>query len=256
MRLGEENTLIGTPFWRFLNYGFAPTVKYFATHRLGSRSREKVLESLSVSEFAALIGVKEENSENVARANVLSMVNKMRDQVESDSEGRKIKDVLGSESSISRLIILEIAVRSNRFKSFLETGTQHGLSAFVVNESARRYSPAMTIASFDVSHEQYFVRSEGATYSLLAWPIRRNFKKETLDFKLDPLLFFHDSDHSYENMFFEFQWAWDHLGADVLISDDIDGNDAFFDFCESTGVTGYRIMIDDGPAVGFAMRSL
>lgn len=248
--------MIGTPLWRILNYGVYPTFKYFATHRLGSRSQEKILESLSVSDFAALIGVKGENSENVSRENVLSMVKKMRDQVKSDSEGRKIKDVLGSESSIARLIILELAIRSNTFKSFLETGTQHGLSAFVVNESAKRYSPTMDIVSFDVSHKQYFVRSAGVTYSLLASPVRRNFKKETLDFKHDPLLFFHDSDHSYENMFFEFQWAWDHLEAEVLISDDIDGNDAFFDFCKSTGVTGYRIVIDNGPAVGFAKRGV
>lgn len=248
--------MIGTPLWRILNYGLYPTFKYFATHRLGSRSQEKILESLRVSDFAALIGVKGENYENVSRENVLSLVKKMREQVESDSEGRKIKDVLGSESSIARLIILELAIRSDRFKSFLETGTQHGLSAFVVNESAKRYSPTMNIASFDVSHEQYFVRSEGVIYSLLASPVRRNFKKETLDFKSDPLLFFHDSDHSYENMFFEFLWAWDHLKAEVIISDDIDGNDAFFDFCKSAGVTGYRIMIDDGPAVGFAKRGL
>ena len=100
------------------------------------------------------------------------------------------------------------------------------------------------------------MRSAGVTYSALSWPARKNFKKETLNLKRDPLIFFHDSDHSYENMFFEFQWAWNNLQAEVIISDDIDGNDAFFDFCESSGISGYRIMIDDGPAVGFAMRGL
>jgi hypothetical protein len=125
-----------------------------------------------------------------------------------------------------------------------------------VSESARQYSPEMNIASFDVSHEQYFVRSAGVTYTSLLWPVRKNFKKETLNLKRDPLIFFHDSDHSYENMFFEFQWAWNNLLAEVIISDDIDGNDAFFDFCKSSGISGYRIMIDDGPAVGFAMRGL
>lgn len=248
--------MIGTPLWRILNYGVAPTFKYFATHRLGSRSQEKVLESLSVSSFAALIGLKEENWESVSRINVLAMVKKMRDQVELDSEGWKIKDVLGYESSIARLIVLELAIRSARFKSFLETGTQHGLSAFVVSETAKRYSPTMKVASFDVSHRQYFVKSEGVTYFSLAWPVRRNFKRETLNFKRNPLLFFHDSDHSYENMFFEFLWAWNYLQAEAIISDDIDGNDAFYDFCNSVGIVGYRILIDDGPAVGFAIRNL
>jgi hypothetical protein len=241
--------------WRVLNYGFLPTLKYFISHRLGSKSRNKNLEEMSLASFAKLIGV-EEDSERDSRAIVASMVNQMRDQMKIESDGRKIKNVLGSDSSIARLIILELAIRSSRFNSFLETGTQHGLSAFVVNESARRYSLDMNIASFDVSHEQYFVKSAGVTYFALLWPVRRNFKKETLNMKLDPLLFFHDSDHSYENMFFEFQWAWNHLQAQAIISDDVDGNDAFFDFCKSSGITGYRIMIDHGPAVGFVMRNI
>ncbi len=248
--------MIGTPLWRTLNYGIIPTLKYFASHRLGSKSPNKDLEALSIASFAELIGIKEADPESDSRATVVSMVHQMRAQMELESDGQKIKNVLGSDSSIARLIILELAIRSNRFGSFLETGTQHGLSAFVVSESAKRYSPEMKISSFDVSHEQYFVRSAGVTYSALSWPARKNFKKETLNLRRDPLIFFHDSDHSYENMFFEFQWAWNNLQAEVIISDDIDGNDAFFDFCETSGISGYRIMIDDGPAVGFAMRGL
>lgn len=251
-----EKNLVGTPIWRILNYGIVPTFKYFVTHRLGLKSQNKNLETLTVSDFAVLIGMKGENSESISRENVLSMVQDMREQVDLDSKGRSIKDVLGVESSVARLLILEIAIRSKRFRSFLETGTQHGLSAFVVNESAKMNSLSMNIASFDVSHEQYFVRSEGVNYSLLTRPVRKNFKSQTLALKEEPLLFFHDSDHSYENMLFEFEWAWNHLNAEVIISDDIDGNNAFFDFCKSAGITGYRIMIDEGPAVGFVVRSL
>jgi predicted O-methyltransferase YrrM len=58
---------------------------------------------------------------------------------------------------------------------------------------------------------------------------------------LEPLLaklksvdiFFHDSLHTYENMIFEFQNAWAHLRTGgVLLSDNIDDNSAFYDFCK------------------------
>ncbi|ACV11301.1 conserved hypothetical protein [Halorhabdus utahensis DSM 12940] len=56
---------------------------------------------------------------------------------------------------------------------------------------------------------------------------------------LEPLLtdigpidiFCHDSDHSYENMMFEFNTAQEHLHSEgVVLSDDVDWNDAFMDF--------------------------
>jgi hypothetical protein len=44
-------------------------------------------------------------------------------------------------------------------------------------------------------------------------------------------LFFHDSDHSYSTMTFEYSTAWPHLTAEgVLGSDDVDRNSAFGEF--------------------------
>jgi predicted O-methyltransferase YrrM len=44
-------------------------------------------------------------------------------------------------------------------------------------------------------------------------------------------MFLHDSEHSYDNMFFEFEWAYEHLSPNgVLCSDDINWNNAYFDF--------------------------
>ena len=51
--------------------------------------------------------------------------------------------------------------------------------------------------------------------------------------QVQPTIFFHDSAHSYDVMTFEFGWALDHLpSGGVLVSDDIDWNDAFCDFAE------------------------
>jgi predicted O-methyltransferase YrrM len=45
-------------------------------------------------------------------------------------------------------------------------------------------------------------------------------------------LFFHDSDHSKSNMLFEFDTIWPHLKENgIIVSDDINLNDAFKEFC-------------------------
>jgi hypothetical protein len=211
---------------------------------------------LAASDFAKLVGIHEPNPEDTSRASVLTMMHAMRASAEAELDGVKIKSVLESDSSISRLILLELITRSGQFKSFIETGTQHGLSAYVVGETAQRLGHQMSVSSFDVTHNQYFVRSSGSKYFCLSWPARSRFKDLTPNISSEPLIFFHDSDHSYENMLFEFNWAWKNLNAAVIISDDIDGNDAFYDFCESLQIKGYRILLDSGQAVGFAMRGL
>ena len=45
-------------------------------------------------------------------------------------------------------------------------------------------------------------------------------------------IFYHDSEHSYNNMWFEFNSAWESLkSGGLLLSDDITENKAFADFC-------------------------
>ncbi len=49
-------------------------------------------------------------------------------------------------------------------------------------------------------------------------------------------LFFHDSDHSYRNMLFEFEAVWPHLSDGcVMLAHDANQNDAFLDFSDRTG---------------------
>jgi predicted O-methyltransferase YrrM len=68
--------------------------------------------------------------------------------------------------------------------------------------------------------------------------------------KLTPLLrkvaeidiFLHDSDHSYQNMLWEFQTAWKYLKAGgLLLAHNIDTNEAFSDFCQGHSVKGYSL---------------
>ena len=51
-------------------------------------------------------------------------------------------------------------------------------------------------------------------------------------------MFLHDSDHSYENMTWEFEVAYSAIDkGGLLLSDDVLANDSFSDFCISKGLT-------------------
>ncbi|MDD5255360.1 MAG: class I SAM-dependent methyltransferase [Candidatus Omnitrophica bacterium] len=71
------------------------------------------------------------------------------------------------------------------------------------------------------------------------WHLTLGPSKEKLPPLLDELgsidLFYHDSDHSYENMMFEFHAALPRLAdGGFVVSDDITDNRAFGDFCAQT----------------------
>ena len=67
-------------------------------------------------------------------------------------------------------------------------------------------------------------------------------------------MFFHDSHHAYDNMYLEFRWARNNLGAEILILDDIDLNNAYSNFCSENSLKKYRIKMDSGTTIGVATR--
>src|SRR5207245_5988852 len=75
------------------------------------------------------------------------------------------------------------------------------------------------------------------------WTLELGSSKEKLKPILDKSgsidMFFHDSEHTYENMIFEYSTAWRYLKpGGFLVSDDVDWNTAFADFAKGKGATG------------------
>ena len=67
------------------------------------------------------------------------------------------------------------------------------------------------------------------------WTLKIGLVKNILVPILDELgkidIFFHDSEHTYENMMYEFRNAWSHIRkGGLLLSDDVDWNNSFSDF--------------------------
>ena len=55
-------------------------------------------------------------------------------------------------------------------------------------------------------------------------------------------IFFHDSLHTFDNMTFEFNTAWPFIKKDgFLLSDDIAGNDAFYNFYSKMNLRSYAL---------------
>jgi len=65
------------------------------------------------------------------------------------------------------------------------------------------------------------------------WRLTLGKSQDILERLLDQLgeidIFLHDSEHSYDNMMFEFETAWRYLSS-LLLSHDVSWNRAFFDF--------------------------
>ena len=252
--------MIGSPFWRIRNYGLLATFNYFRFGKLGFQRQFSGLQTLSFQDFITYldnrIGIAYSEEIELTKSNVKLILSNLRLDYSKAVETQQIKNVLDATSSISRLILLEFLTRKKFFDTYIETGTQHGLTATLVGKTASRFNSSSQMYSIDVTDNAIISVEKNVNYVKLAAPARKNFKLITKQIMENQtkLLYFHDSDHSYENMLFEFNWAWNCLNAEFLVSDDIDGNSAFEDFCETMDISGVRVLIDDGPALGVAIR--
>lgn len=80
------------------------------------------------------------------------------------------------------------------------------------------------------------------------WTLNIGSSSEKLKPLLDRLgeinLFYHDSEHSYENMMFEFETAWEHLSTPgIILADNADWNKSFRDFCLEKRLKVVRVML-------------
>ena len=78
------------------------------------------------------------------------------------------------------------------------------------------------------------------------WHLELGSSSEKLPSLLENLgaidIFLHDSEHSYENMLWEYQTAWVYLkDRGILLSHNVEQNYAFPDFCQSAGVKGFLL---------------
>lgn len=250
---------IGTLFWRVKNYGISAAVKYVSSKFIKSNAENTTLVT-SLSEFDVLIN-RGTNSDVVAFYELYEEVFKVvlqRYQNFRSEGGVFKKGIIGREESQTKFIILAYLIHISNLDLIVETGTQYGCTAFIMDEFVRRKNTSDTVDlySFDVKHYERPGYSGNLNMVILHSPIRKKFESISLNLvnNRKSIMFFHDSDHTFENMTFEFEWAWNVLNVNYLIADDIDENSAFDDFLKRNKLTALKCKFDAGPTVGVVIR--
>ena len=246
----------GSVAWRFKNYGIYASYRYLYKDKLFKKFFEsnnvQVYPSLLMLDKACLkLGTKQipiiEQKTSIVLSHleekVLTFIKK----------GKLFKsNIVGKQASSTRLKLLAYLITAQRFELYCETGTQHGISAEFVSHFIEN---KMEVHTLDINKNMKLSSNPNIKYHILNTPVRKNFKLITKKIiKNKKIIFFHDSDHSYENMKFEFDWAWNKLNSQALVSDDIEGNNAFLEFAMENGLQPYFCKFDTGPMVGFVIR--
>lgn len=131
--------------------------------------------------------------------------------------------------------LLYAIVRMKKPSKVVETGVSEGVSSTLILSALER-NGAGRLSSIDVDPNVGRIVPGGLRHRwrLVIGSSREKLRGEVQDGQTD--VFFHDSDHSYENMLFEFNECWPHLPAGgILVCDDANWNNAFIHFCSNKG---------------------
>jgi predicted O-methyltransferase YrrM len=132
-------------------------------------------------------------------------------------------------------------VRAFKPGVMVETGVSHGYSSWIIlnamhkNGSGKLYS--IDLPDHD-TNDSYNITDESKVGWLVPqalrgpWQLKLGDARELLPALINDLdevdCFFHDSDHSYEHMTFEFECVYDKVkSGGLILSDDVDKNTSF-----------------------------
>lgn len=148
---------------------------------------------------------------------------------------------------ITRTAELYVLVRAFLPNTVIETGVSSGFSSTFIlqalEDNGRGFLYSIDAPNVDPSSTlpKGFASGWLVPASLRGrWNLILGRSFEALPALLDKVktvdLFLHDSEHTYENMTFEFRAAWKYLRkGGMLLSHDVFWNNAFSDFCKSVG---------------------
>jgi predicted O-methyltransferase YrrM len=143
--------------------------------------------------------------------------------------------------------VIYALVRIAKPRIVLETGVAAGVSSYCILLALENNGQQATLTSIDIGNTKFdgiVLPADRPIGWLVPASLRKNWKlvigsssdtlPETLRRSERVDLFLHDSEHSYENMLFEYSKVWPFLNTGgVIISDNIEWNDAFREFCHS-----------------------
>lgn len=141
--------------------------------------------------------------------------------------------------------ILYALVRITKPKIVIETGVGAGVSsAIILNALERNHEGHLYSIDAGLTRFDNIARIKSIGFLVPEnlkgrWTLKIGFSREILSPLLKQLgvidFFFHDSEHTYENMMFEYCASYKALKVSgMLVSDNIEWNNAFDEFCKRT----------------------
>ncbi|MEM3662695.1 MAG: class I SAM-dependent methyltransferase [Sulfolobales archaeon] len=157
--------------------------------------------------------------------------------------------ILGPSSRPRKAEILYAIVRLTKPYLVVETGVQCGISSAFILKALEKNGGEGMLYSIDLPDENILktIPPDNRGYQESGWLVPRELRYKwklilgRSQEKLVPLLeqlgeidiFIHDSEHSYENIMWEYTIAWTYLKpGGILLSDDVNLNNAFYDFAK------------------------
>jgi hypothetical protein len=141
--------------------------------------------------------------------------------------------------SFERLQILYVCIRHFKPKIVVETGVAGGATSLAILFAMHKNNLGK-LYSIDIGITDWFPSGYNVGYLVpdefrQRWNLTIGDSKKELPLLLESLekidLFFHDSDHSFEHMMFEFNTVFPYLKSDkIILSDDVNLNSSFTDF--------------------------
>ena len=244
----------GSILLRFLNYGAFPTFQYifFEKFRQSTRSMYGPSKTISENDLAVALELNQE---------VMLLVSNFYDEFiiacQEKFTSHKIKtDAISYNLTKNRLYCIGLALYKFRPNLYVETGTQHGISAEFADKFSKAIDLDLTVVSFDVNSDSLIIPNYDFKQIMLQKPVRKNFSRYLNKFRdnYNKIIFFHDSDHSYENMFSEFTTAWKILKPIAILSDDVNLNKSFSNFCRSKDLESIEFSLGHGNSVGLSKK--
>lgn len=251
---------IGSFYWRLKNYGFVRTLKFIFLHHflqkfgLLSVQYETKDEEALLHELAQVLGL---TYQKVFQIREFSREFLIVAAAEAKSRGIEIKrDVAGLNGPLMRLTVIGTTVYRFRPDHYIETGTQHGISAEFVHRLSLEYELQTRVISIDVDHDQTNIINSGYVHEVLKAPIAKSFLALLRIVALESVrvVFHHDSDHTYEHMSWELKTAAKLLGPIAIVCDDIEQHRAFSDFAKNFCGASYSFGVFGQSTCGLSLK--
>ena len=153
---------------------------------------------------------------------------------------------------------LYILCRTLQPETIVETGIAYGISSLYILKALEKNSFGRLYSIDSVFRPWQSEKMIGAILPINLrgrWNLvlgKSSEKLKDIVLQLGVIdIFIHDSLHTYKNMLYEFDTVIGNIkNQGIIVSDDVLGNDAFFEFTKKSGLKNYLIKVEEGVGLG------